>query len=345
MENGPDIADWLSRARKAPRLSCLLGEFSALASGRKGVPDFPVTLDPGLLAHDQAALDFAEVRARYAGAFNQHFVASLPYALEEQCRFGSAIYEFGRFVSSSQGRPYNVYTLGDGPGVLARSLSDISSGLICTLTCSPNIENQLAFNADRPNGSAHFFHGPFFEVTNNTLHERGIDGFKNGFDLILEDTTFQMYGRERVEPIYLALKNLRADGIFVVLEKFSMDDQEEFHRREVQKDESFKSRFFCQEKIEEKKLTIVKSMDQQLVTLGDMKNALDRYFSYSVVVWNSGNFYTVVSSNNKENITRFVRCLIPPAIPVDFCYIDLPYVLIGNQEFMASFRRPISHRS
>lgn len=333
-----DIATWISNARNAPRLSGLLSEFSALATGAKGTPDFPVTLDYSLLSHDKLAIEFSKVRDKHAGVFNQHFVASLPYVLEEQCRFGAALFEYSKHLNMSESRPSYIYTLGDGPGVMARTLSDISDGKINTLTCSPNIENQVIFEKLKPNNSAHFFLGPFFEVTSDNLASRGIKNFEEGFDVIIEDTTFQMYGKDRTIPIHIALRNLRKDGIFVMLEKFTTPDPSEFIRRETQKDTLFKSRFFHKEKIKEKQETIVNHMNQQLVSLEDMKTTLEKFFSFSVIIWNSGNFYTIASSNDKNKLTRFIECLIPPAIPSDFCYTALPQILLGDSGFSPNFR-------
>lgn len=334
------IAAYIESARQSPRLTHMLGEFSDLATGRKGAPDFPIVLEPGLLGHDCLSLEYAKVRERHAGTFNQHFIASLPYVLEEQCRFGAALVRYGRWVDETRNRPFDVYTLGDASGVTARSLTDISKGRIRTLNCSPNRENEIAFYQGRPPGNAHFFLGPFFDVSPQTLAERGIDDFRDGFDVIIEDTTFQMYGKSRLEPIRIAARNLRSDGIFVLLEKFWLPDVEEFARRERLKDEGFKARYFSMEKIEEKRQTIVHNMDRQLVTLPELTDSLGQLFSTAVIIWNSGNFYTIAASNDVGNLTRFVNCLTPSATPAAFSHAELPQVLLGDADLPFTFRDP-----
>lgn len=333
-----EIAAYLEQAVNAPRITNLLGEFSDLATGRKGRPDYPITLDPALLGHDAAALRFAKVRARHAGVFNQHFVTSLPYALEEQCRFGAAVLDYAVWVSEQDQRPLDYYGLGDASGVMGRALAEAGRGKIRSLTCSPNVENQEVFNAGRTSTLANFYLGPFFEVTPQSLTRRGMAHMATGFDMIFEDTSFQMYGRERRIPIALAARNLRPDGIFVMLEKFAQADEQEFLRRERQKDEDFKARFYCSEKIAEKKRTIVEGMDRQLVTLEEYKSDLSGLFSDAVIIWNSGNFFTVAASNDADRLSSFIAHLAPPAIPDTFRYVDLPRAILNESHATYKFR-------
>lgn len=337
-----EIATYLESARQAPRITSMLGEFADLATGRKGRPDYPIALDPSLLGEDTAALRFSEVRDRHAGVFNQHFITSLPYVLEEQCRFGAAVLDYADWLQQTDQRPLDYYALGDAAGVMGRALAECGNGRIRSLTCSPNAENEQVFDKGRTSHDAHFFLGPFFDVCPQSLKQRNMEKFSSGFDLIFEDTTFQMYGRCRRIPIALAMRNLRHDGIFVMLEKFSHPDPDEFLRREQQKDEDFKSRFYSTEKIEQKKKTIVHGMDQQLVTLDQYRSIASDLFEHAAIIWNTGNFYTIAASNSRERLAHFISRLIPPAIPKVFCYMDLPQAFIGSPGQPYAFRKPIT---
>ena len=53
-----------------------------------------------------------------------------------------------------------------------------------------------------------------------------------------------------------------------------------------------------------------------------MATILQRYFQHCSITWNSGNFYTLVASNNQLNLDRFVAGLGAPAIPKEFEYED-----------------------
>ena len=133
-----DIDAYVRSARQSPRLTDMFDAFSNLATGTQGRPDVLATLSPNLLQHDALCLRYAEMRSRHVGTFNQHFVASLPYVLEEQCRFGAGVVAYSRCLMEKVNRPMDVYTLGDAAGVTARTLTEITSGHIRTLTCSPN---------------------------------------------------------------------------------------------------------------------------------------------------------------------------------------------------------------
>jgi hypothetical protein len=122
-----EILTFIKNAYSAPRLNQLMLDFSDLATGEKGAPHTLVKLNPSLL-NDHKCLNFSETRSKYAGVFNEHFVASIPYILEEQCRFGAAVADYAEFIQKMYGRHCNIYTLGDGPGVMARSLSAYSGG-------------------------------------------------------------------------------------------------------------------------------------------------------------------------------------------------------------------------
>ena len=329
---------YVNKARQAPRLTSMFNAFAQLADGTQGQPQVRVQLDPDLLGHDTESLRFAQTRARHAGVFNEHFVASLPYALEEQCRLGAAILRHARHIQATEHRPCDVYTLGDGPGVMARALAEHAQGAIRTLCCSPNSENQRAFQARVGQLPAAFFLGPFFYVTPDNLERQGITQFPHGFDLIIEDTTFQMYGRERSAPIQLALRNLRDDGIFMVLEKFKHSSPDEFQRRELQKDREFKARYLPGSSIESKNHSIVHAMNQQLVTLEEMRAVLSRYFKNAFLTWNSGNFSSIVAANHEAPLQRFIGAMTPPAIPLHYTHHPMPLRLLG--QLVAAFRAP-----
>ncbi len=245
------LAGYVARARRSPRLNEMFASFSRIADGTEWSPHTLVSIDREFLGYDAAVLRYSSVRRRYAGPFNVHFVASVPYALEEQCRLGAGLLDF--FLGHSTAA--SLYTLGDGAGVTARSLASISGGRIRTLNCSPNPENYHDFMNNRPD-YAHFFLGPFFDLTPDVRNKIGGGVFEEGFDVVIEDTTFQMYGKERTEPIALAHRHLKPNGLFLLIEKLAQADASEFLHREVQKDWNFKSRFFPREDIATKRKRI-----------------------------------------------------------------------------------------
>lgn len=318
------IAAYISHARRGPRLKEMFASFSRIAAGTDGVPETLVSIDRQLLGFDDAALRYSATRQRYAGPFNVHFVASVPYALEEQCRLGAGLLDF----CLEHSKDASLYTLGDGAGVTARTVASISNGRIRTLNCSPNPENYLDFMRNRPDAS-YFFSGPFFDLTTDVRKRMARGSFEEGFDVIIEDTTFQMYGKERAQPIALAHRHLKPDGVLLLIEKLSQPDPREFIRRERQKDTEFKSRYFPREEIAKKRNAIVSQMDRHLVTLEELAESVALYFSNAIITWNSGNFYTLAASNCDSRLRRFTGALIAPAVPREFLYEALPRCVVA----------------
>lgn len=339
-DNEIDFENYLARMAKSPRLTSLLDKFGKIVTAESGQPHCHPVLDENLLQHDAIALAFSKIRQSCAGAFNYHYVASLPYILEEQCRFGAGLLLYSIKKAKVSNDTLKVYTLGDASGVMARALTEISKGNIHTLTCSPNQENQDHFYSKNTRPEAYFFYGPFFNVTPDLLINNKQSPFHGGFDVIVEDTTFQMYSAERLEPIFLACRNLKDDGIFVMLEKVKHEELEEYLRREHQKDAQFKKRYFTDEQIEAKKSSILKTMQSQEATLNELIAALRPRFKCALIIWNSGNFYTIAASNSVTNLTLFVESLTAPAIPKEYCYEILPRILFGSFEKIPAFRHP-----
>ncbi len=318
--------------RKAPRLTSFAEFFERTASGRAGAPDLAQpTPDMSLLDFDFYCTVFAHAYRRMWTPFNAHWLASIPYRLEEQCRLGPAILSFALRTWARRTVPATVYTLGAGPGCLARTLARFGDGRIKTLNCSPTDANRVCFLANRGSEHAHFFHGPFFELDDARYQiDDDLQSFRNGFDLIFEDTTFQMYDRDRRSQLDFIAPTLRPGGLLIQVEKLSHKDAHTYQERERQKDQVFKSRFFSAGQISKKKEEVVDTMADCQVDMATTVAALQANFRYSVVTWNSGNFYTFVSSNSREAVQAFVSLLVKPAIPAEFCYETLPLIICDS---------------
>lgn len=320
------IEEW----RKAPRLNSFASFFNNTAAGKAGSPDLKEPApDQHLLQNDLDCLVFWDSHRRLWGHFDRHYFASIPFRLEEECRLGAAILAYGQRVWARSERAATIYTLGAGEGTFVRTLAKLGDGRLKTLCCSPTSGNRDCFYAKRGSGDAHFFHGPFFELTEKRYAEDlELQPFQDGFDVLLEDTTFQMYGSDRENQFAFVAPRIRADGVFVQIEKISHPDLEEYDRREVQKDETFKAKYFLHGQVKAKKREILETMTDCEVCLNKTISALSRHFRYSAATWNSGNFYTIVSSNSKDSLRDFVTMMIRPAIPPEFCYEKLPLTLL-----------------
>lgn len=322
----------IERWRNAPRLTSFAPFFERTASGKGGAPDVALP-EPDISLHD-FDLDcavYADTHVRLFGNFDSHYHASIPYRLEETCRVGATVLAFCLRAWAKSAQASTVYTLGAGTGCMARSVAAPGDGRIKTLACSPTLANREAFFARRGSEHAHFFLGPFFELdADRYTTDPGLLPFRDGFDVLVEDTTFQMYDRDRTAQLAFIAPRIRHGGILLQVHKLAHKNRDFYAERERQKDDLFKSRYFSAGQISEKKSEVLETMADCQVDLQTTAAALQLFFRYSVLTWNSGNFYTIVSSNSRASISEFVSLMVKPAIPPAFCYEALPAVIIDT---------------
>jgi len=314
--------------RAAPRLNSFAAFFERTASGLANMPDLNrPEPDLRLLEFDLDCMTFWDTHRRLWGHFDNHYFASIPYRLEEECRLAATMLSFCLAAWGRSGRASTIYTLGAGAGTLSRALARLGDGRLKTLCCSPTNGNRICFFARQGSEDAHFHHGPFFELDDERYAtDENLRPFRDGYDIVLEDTTFQMYGRDREAQLSVVAPRIRAGGLLIQVQKLIHPDIKAYFARERQKDEDFKSRYFSQTQIVAKKREVLDTMADYQVDLETTISALRAYFSCSVVTWNSGNFYTIVSSNSAASLLDFVSSMVKPAIPEEFCYEQLPLV-------------------
>lgn len=311
------LDDFLAECDQGPRINELAGFFASTAAGKSGMPVRKPVADARLLPGDELLRDLVDLHANRQGFFDQHYHGSIPYRLEEECRMAYAVLKYAR----SRGAPLSLYSLGTAEGTMARTLSEFSGGQIVSLSCSPNPENYKSFMAYGEPPHAEFFIGPFHRLTKDVLgSDQRLAKFTQGFDLILEDTTFQMYSPNRLKQVEFVTQHLKKGGIFVFVEKFRGVDEGDYQRREYQKDYGFKARYFPQEEIDRKKTAVLGTMFNNEATLEEMARAVRAQFKHCVMTWNSGNFCSLAASNSKENLDLYVSQMPGPAIPHEYVY-------------------------
>ncbi|CAN7646554.1 class I SAM-dependent methyltransferase [Pararhizobium sp. LjRoot238] len=312
--------------RNAPRLTAFAPFFERTATGLGAMPDRNIPEpDMRLLEYDLECMTFWDTHRRLWGHFDNHYFASIPYRLEEECRLATAILSHSLRVWGHSGRAATFYSLGAGAGTLARALARLGDGRLETLCCSPTDGNRTCFFAKRGSEHAHFYHGPFFELDAELYAaDENLQPFRDGFDILLEDTTFQMYSRDRKAQLAFIAPRIRNDGLLIQVQKIAHPDSETYLQRERQKDEQFKRRYFSETEIVAKKRDVLDTMRKLQVDLESSIAALSTFFSHSIVTWNSGNFYTIVSSNSLAALKGFARSMLKPAIPPEYCYEQLP---------------------
>lgn len=303
---------------RSPRLTTLFGNFSKIASGEVGFPKkkFPIPNDE-YIKSDQRLANFFACHKKMWGRFDPHFFASIPCMLEEECRIGASLLSYGlRYTSSVM----NVYTIGTAEATMARTLGVLGNGRVRTLSCSPNIENRESFFSHGTPIHSFFHLGGFFEIDEKYIENS--PQFVGGFDVVIEDTTFQMYGPNRKEQIGYVSRVLKDDGILMLIEKMRDDDMGAYQQKERIKDR-FKAQHFTDDQIEDKR-EILTVMEKNQVTLNDTICSMLSIFKYTMVFWNSCNFYGVAGSNSKSSLMRFIASMPPPYCPAEYCHMQLP---------------------
>ena len=309
-----------------PRTGVLKKYFDEMILEKKNVPLNYYFDIHTLFKGSPELLSLADVYQKYESAFDKHARSSIPFSYEETIRLYSTIFNY--LVKHRSGG--NIIEIDAANGSVARSVTEMSRGRIKSLCTTPNKSNVEIFNNNHPDGS-YIFEGASKDVVTFLKENHLIaDVFNNGFDVFFEAVGFQMYGSERKLPIRYFKQLLKKDGIMVCFEKNSQADLNEYEKREIQKNEIFKTRYFTTANIKEKKREILSIMDKNLVTLEYLEESLCDNFDNVVHIWNSGNFNIVIASDSEISLKKFLKIMPKTIIEKDFVYCKVPRVVKGN---------------
>lgn len=311
---------------RAPRNTSLLRVFEGIASGQRMMPSVAVKADPKVLGRSTEYERVNHLLKRNEGRFYPHACASIPFILEEKLRL---IMAFSRFFSASiEHKAYRFWETSSADGTLGRTLAEYCNGRVYTLSDSPNSSNMQDFERLKRHNFSFFHLGPFVDITPGFLH-LNYPQFVDGFDVIWENTTFQMYGPDRVRQIAYIKRVLKPQGLVVFQEKMNHEVRSTYELQERLKNEVFKPRYFTEEQISEKNNGILMEMERGQTTLREFISAAQQHFRFLVLTWNCGNFYQIVASNDFDSVQRFVSGLDEPFVPKLF-QVEKPRVLCGR---------------
>ncbi|AMB87590.1 hypothetical protein AWM79_20765 [Pseudomonas agarici] len=298
----------------------LAKHFHSLATGTSQVPRQPLDSHLRSEIHDPCVLDYHNRLIEGAGPLFSHFLASVPYILEELSRVGVALTRLAQINTRETGQTYSLFEVDAFDGSNGRALAGHSHGLIRSFTSSPNQVNQVAFDQHADPALSRFYPQSVFKVTPALLQTPEYDRFSEGFDFIYEMAAFQFYTRDRNGQISHIKQFLKPSGLVFFLEKLNHPDAEEYLRRERIKDEEFKTRYFSEEEIRWKRQQMLKQMQNGQVTLEELVGALSTRFKCIHLLWSSSNFCELVASDDPEQIERFLDILGPVVQPANFCF-------------------------
>lgn len=315
-----------------PRVTSLYQHFEDIAAGIRQIPRKAIVAKDEFINRNPNYGRYHSIFQRNIGTFYKHLCASIPFLIEEHCRLGVALYELGRMKSFQTGDLFTLYETSSADGTNARTLAEYSGYNIKTLTDSPNPSNGINFNKLCLHKHSDIHIGPFVDITPEYLIDRrDRPYFRNGFDIIYENTTFQMYSKKRSDQIAYVRRVLKKDGLMVFLEKLNHDDPIEYTRREQIKD-SFKTQYFTPDQIEEKNKSILLEMEKHQVSLKELTEAINLHFSHAYLIWNSANFYEIIASDNFYSLRDFIHLIDKPYVPMPYsCETNMVRRLFGME--------------
>ncbi|WP_434600731.1 class I SAM-dependent methyltransferase [Pseudomonas sp. Z4-7] len=298
----------------------LAGHFHSLATGASQVPMQSLGSHLRGEIQDPLVLDYHDRLIEGAGPLFSHFLASVPYILEELSRIGAALTRLAEANIRETGQTFSLFEVDAFDGSNGRAVAGHSNGLIRSFTSSPNRANQVAFDRYADPALSRFYPQSVFKVTPDLLQQPEYRLFSQGFDFIYEMAAFQFYSRDRDRQIAHIQQFLKPGGLVFFLEKLNHPDPEEYLRRERVKDEQFKTRYFSEEEIHWKRQQMLEQMQNGQVTFEELAGALCARFKCVHLLWNSSNFCEFVASDDPQQIERLVRLLGPVVQPADFCF-------------------------
>ncbi|MBP0019993.1 MAG: class I SAM-dependent methyltransferase [Cyanobacteria bacterium SBLK] len=291
-----------------------------ISSGEKQPPSIVPTGELSYLLEHDGLLGYHDLFQRNLGTFYKHFTASIPFAIEEQCRIGLGICRLARNLIKDENNYLTFCEMGVGDGPNGRTMAEFSKGKIRTLSTSNSVHSKNNFHQLCNHNYSKFHHGSFIEITPEYITSHTDLGFfRNGFNVIYENAAFQFYGSEREDIIDYVARLLQENGLMIFLEKLKHSDELEYRQREKIKDDLFKKKFFSDCDIAEKRLDILEVMEYGQVDIESLIYAIKQNFKYVYLVWNSTNFYEFVASNNERMVSEFLNLLPPPYLPSPFC--------------------------
>lgn len=306
----------LLREKHGPRINTLFHYFAKIASGEEQKPNKKVSPDHHFIGTDSRRRTYADLLHKNIGTFNNHAFASIPFFIEETIRLGLSLADYANLRGATKSNPLTFWSTSSADATHARTLAEYTDGTIVTVSDTPNEENRVEFQRLCIHPYSNLFVAPYFEITETLIHQQLPNfPYKKGFDIIWEDTTFQMYSDNRDGQIEHVKQQLAPDGLLILFEKIVSNNSADYLLNEYNKDFYFKSRYFSQDDILKKEGGILKEMFNGQVTIESLATALKKHFKYIYKIWACGNFVHIVASNDKTNITDFLQQLSKPYVP------------------------------
>ena len=256
------------------------------------------------------------------GNFNQHIFTSIPTFYETQIVKGLALSNLidtlpnvtatGR-TPDGQLNYFTILDIGGTEGTWAKALAKNNPNIDVTVldplqSARDTFENGEYVSNARYEQKA-FSYLPedadrFFKETGQAPVR--FETFNSNFryNVVHESMAFQFIDSNRVEQIKFIKENVLAeDGILIIEEKFLNTDS--IYKANEQLKNEFKSQYYTQEQLNNKKLEVLLSMENNQVSVQEIEKILGENFANVQQYWDSGNFKGYIASDS-DVVNQFV---------------------------------------
>lgn len=285
--------------------------FSDVSAGKRGTQNTGKKYTPVIPLSDKAK-DFAAVRQKYRGNFDNHIATSIPGFEEVQSIVGKSIVD-----SYPEGA--TMLDIGASEGALIKAITESSGGKILTTGLDPNVQMASHFDKNPVEGSKYLVEaygsksdeGKSAWTEDDGTEIKYYDPKGQTFDIIHEAMVFQFISNARNAQVQRMKQLLKPDGVIILEEKLA--NRGDVYRINEEKKDRYKSQYYTPEEMEKKRQEVlqaggdkVEGMTQLQVSAWELEEALAKNFQHVAQFWDSGNFKGYVASNNREALDRLL---------------------------------------
>lgn len=255
-----------------------------------------------LMNYDEGQGTFKEQYDKFTGNFDQHIATSIPGFRDVQIKKGSAI-------TNMLPKGGLMYDIGGSEGGFVKTITQATKGKVKTINLDVNESMQKAHESSPVEGSE-FVNEAFLEAYEEDGKVYPRHKPKQKADVVHESMVFQFISPERKQFIEEIKNNyLKPDGVVILEEKVVPESEQEWMANEEAKDTKFKSKYYSNTELAQKKEQVLTGMKQNQTADADLQAELLNNFDHVYQYWDSGNFKGYIASNDKKKIDAFVKGL------------------------------------
>ncbi len=242
------------------------------------------------------------------GNFNQHIFTSIPTFYETQVvKMAALSYLINNNPDFGHAGPTTtILDIGGTEGAWAKALAKNNPSVNISVI-DPSRQAKQVFEGGDFVSNAGFIHSAFshrpedidkffIEQGQQPIRFTGLQNLK--YDVVHESMAFQFMDNDRAGQIKYIKENLLHDnGILIIEEKF-LDDNKAIYDANETKKNIFKSQYYTEEQLNNKKLNVLLNMEGKQVSVQEIQRILGENFANVEQYWDAGNFKGFIASDS-----------------------------------------------